>query len=456
MDPSLPESVQRRDAQREMQRLEKRLAAEAKTAWTLRDWSAEWLDRLLLPDCSPVTISNYRYLMDSRILPILGDYRLDELTPAILTDWLIRLRADPRRTTRKPETQLQRARRESEERALIPKSKLSKPLAAKTALNYYGCLSAALAAAVRLGYLDHNPMDRVQRPRKKRTRRAALSEDDAIQIIRLLEDLPEKDRCFRLAVLLALLCGLRLGEVAALRYTDINWRAGTIDISRAVKYTSATGTYTADPKTDAAIRTITLPPSMLALLKDSADQDAIDEIDCCIEDEKAHRSRRYYRSGLIVHNRFGGPVNKDTPSKWFRRFADERGYPGITYHDLRHAHASILVAHNVDVAAIASRMGHSDASVTLNTYTHPFAARDQAAAAVLDQLLSPDPPAAAPTGHPDPDPKPPTGHPDPDPKPPAGHPDPDPKPPAGAPADQQLLNPDPPAADAPGDQPPEP
>ena len=396
MDPSLPESVQRRDAQREMQRLEKRLAAEAKTAWTLRDWSAEWLDRLLRPDCSPVTIANYRYLMDSRILPALGDYRLDELTPALLTDWLIRLRADPRRSTRKPETQLQRARRESEERALIPKSKQEKPLSAKTALNYYGCLSAALAAAVRLGYLEHNPMDRVQRPRQKRTHRAALSEDDAIQIIRLLDDVQEKDRCFRLAVLLALLCGLRLGEVVALRYTDINRRAGTIDISRAVKYTSATGTYTADPKTDAAVRTIALPPSMLALLQDSADQDAMDEIDCCIEDEKAHRSRRYYRSGLIVHNRFGGPVNKDTPSKWFHRFADERGYTGITFHDLRHAHASILVAHNVDVAAIASRMGHSDATVTLHTYTHPFSSHDQAAAAVLDRLLNPDPPAAAP------------------------------------------------------------
>lgn len=393
MDPALPESVQRRDAQRELDLLEKRLNQSAQTAWTLRAWSEEWITKLLRPDCSPVTISNYRYLLDSRILPALGDYRLDELTPAILTDWLIRLRADPRRTTRKPETQLQRARRESEEKALAPRAKLQKPLSAKTALNYYGCLSTLLAAAVRMGYLEHNPMDRVQRPRKKRTHRAALTEEDAARLIRLLDALPEDRRCFRLAVLLALLCGLRLGEVVALRYSDISWTAGTIDISRAVKYTSATGTFTADPKTDSAVRQITLPPAILDILRENMNQDAADEIDMCAEDELASRRLRYHRSGHIIHNRFGQPVNKDTPSKWFRAFAEENGFPAITFHDLRHAHASILVAHNVDIAAVAARMGHSDATVTLSTYTHPFAAHDQAAARILDQLIRPTSPA---------------------------------------------------------------
>ena len=118
---------------------------------------------------------------------------------------------------------------------------------------------------------------------------------------------------------------------------------------------------------------------------------------------------------MIIHNRFGQPLNKDTPSKWFRRWADAQGYPQITFHDLRHAHASILVANNVDIAAIASRMGHSDATVTLSTYTHPFEIHDRLAADVLDKLLQPDP-QKAPA--------------DPDPEDPA---DPDPADPAAAP-----------------------
>lgn len=396
MDPSLPESVQRRDAEQELRRLEKHLQHEAGTAWTVRTWSEEWISKTLRPDASPVTIANYQYLLDSRILPILGDYSLEDLTPAILTDWLIRIRSDARKTTRKPETQLMRARRESEERALIPKSKLLKPLSAKTALNYYGCLSAMLAAAVRMGYLEYNPMDRVQRPRQKKNHKRMLAEEDALQLIRALNDLPQEDRCYRIAVLLALLCGLRLGEVSALRYTDLNWQKQTISIGRSLKYTTETGSFEADPKTDSAIRTITLPASMIALLKSSWEDDYCDWLDCSIEAENLGRPSRYHNLNLIVHGPLGRQMYKDTPSKWFRRFADSLGYTSITFHDLRHAHASILVAHNVDIAAVASRMGHSDATVTLKTYTHPFTAHDQIAANVLDKLMNPDPPAPAP------------------------------------------------------------
>lgn len=398
MDPSLPESVQRRDAQRELERIEARLKEQAGTAWTVRSWSEEWLQKIVRPDGSPVTVSNYEYLLSSRILPALGDIQLEDLSPAILTDWLLQLRSATRKTTRKPDTQLTRARREAEQRALIPKSKLSKPLSAKTILNYYACMSTMLSAAVRLGYLEHNPMDRVQRPRQKKNKKRRLSEEDAVYIIQALNELPPDQQQYRLAVLLALLCGLRLGEVCALRYTDISWTQQTITIGRALKYTPDTGAFIAAPKTDAALRTIALPASMVDLLREARDQDLILQIDLGAEDEQAHRAYRYHDAGLIVHSRYGLPLAKDTPSKWFRRFADALGYPSTTFHDLRHAHASILVSHSIDIAAIASRMGHSDATVTLSTYTHPMAARDRLAADILDKLLQPDPqpdPAAA-------------------------------------------------------------
>ena len=67
-------------------------------------------------------------------------------------------------------------------------------------------------------------------------------------------------------------------------------------------------------------------------------------------------------------------MHHDTPSKWFRRFADAHGFQGVRFHDLRHTHATILLANNIGVVAVAHRMGHDDPSVTLRTYAHALTA----------------------------------------------------------------------------------
>ncbi len=387
MDPALPESVQKRDAERELRNLEKRLAADRENAWTLRDWAEEWLLKVVGPDASPVTVHNYRHLLDSRILPALGDYDLRDLTPALLTDWLLTVRAAPRKTTRLPEERLAHPRGKGEK--LIPPSAKEKPLSVNTVLHYYTCMVAMLSAAVRMGYLEHNPMDRVQRPKLRAKKIKALTKEEAVALIRRLDDAPTPG-C-RLAVLLALLCGLRLGEVCALQYDDVDWDRGTISIQKALKYTPKAGGFVSVPKSAAGERVITLPPSMIRILRDAMWADVMEEQDW---------PELWQGDRWIVHGKHGRPVHHDTPSKWFRDFADANGFPGIRFHDLRHAHASILVAANIDVAAVASRMGHGDPGITLRTYTHAMPQRDRQAADALDALLAPDPP-------PDPQPDPP-------------------------------------------------
>ena len=133
MDPALSEDVQRRDATRELRKLEARLAGELENTPTLKEWSEIWLSQHLGDDASPVTVANYRYLLSSRILPQLGEKFLPDLTPAILTDWLHNLRKDKRKTTRLPDGKLKGPRRGS--RQLITDAKLAQPLSVKTALN---------------------------------------------------------------------------------------------------------------------------------------------------------------------------------------------------------------------------------------------------------------------------------------------------------------------------------
>lgn len=374
MDPALSEAVQRRDAQRELDKLEARLHGTTEGAQDLREWSETWLTKHLDDDASPVTMANYRYLLNSRILPQLGDLPLQDLTPAILTDWLHNLRNDKRKTTRLPDDQLKRPRRSGEQ--LITDAQKAKPLSAKTALNYYGCMKTMLAAAVRVGLLEYNPMDRVQRPKKRKKKKATLPESEVVALLQLI--ITEASTPLKLSVLLAMLCSLRLGEVGALKYTDVDWNAGTISVSKALKYTPATGSFVAETKTDAGDRVITLPPSMIRILRNAMWADVMEAQD----DPDAWKGENW-----IVHSRHGAQVNKDTPSKWFRAFADDHGYQGVKFHDLRHIHATVLLQHNVDLQSVSSRMGHSDPSITLRAYADAMPARDQEAAVTMDQLL---------------------------------------------------------------------
>ena len=374
MDPALSEDVQRRDAERELRILESRLQGELLATPTLQEWSETWLTKHLDQDASPVTMANYRYLLSSRILPQLGNKLLPDLTPAVLTDWLYNLRKDKRKTTRLPDEKLKHPRREGEQ--LITDAALAKPLSVKTALNYYGCMKTMLAAAVRVGLLEYNPMDRVQRPKKRKKKKTTLPEAEVVALLQLI--ITEAETPLKLAVLLAMLCSLRLGEVGALKYSSVDWDAGTITVDRALKYTPATGAFIAETKTDAGDRVVTLPPSMLRILRDAMWADVMEAQD---EPEK------WKGAQWIVHSRHGARVNKDTPSKWFRKFADAHGYQDLTFHGLRHVHATMLLQHRVDLQSVSSRMGHSDPSVTLRAYADAMPARDQDAAATMDLLL---------------------------------------------------------------------
>lgn len=378
LDPNHPESVQRREALRELRALERRLSGEQASTWTLRAWAEEWLTKHVAPDQSPVTVANYRHLLDARILPMLGDRALTELTPAVLTDWLVAVRSSPRRTTRKDDAQLARPRAPSD-RLTLTAAQRAKPLSANTVLHYYTCMEGMLAAAVRMGYLESNPMDAVARPKVHRSKKPKMSEDEIRALLLAIAEDP--DMRLMIAILLALFCGLRLGEITELMWSDLDWDAGVLNVSRALKYTPATGSFVAAPKTDAGDRVITLPPAMMPILQRYRYQRTADAI------AAQDAGRQWHGAQHILYGRTGDRLHHDTPSKWFRAFADAHGYPHLTFHGLRHVHASLLLAHNIDVVSVAARMGHSDPSVTLRVYADALPPRDQDAADYLDHLL---------------------------------------------------------------------
>ena len=265
VDPLLSESAQRKLAKKALARLETEVEAGEKGPpgyhYTVRTFSELWLESEVKPNCSPVTYANYKYLIESRIVPLLGDVGLTRLTPVILTQWLAQLRASPRKSTRLPDDRLTHKRPPSRQ----PRPDQDRPLSVKTLQNYYSCLDTMLDAAVRLNVLKENPMAKVTRPSGRKKRACFLSEERALELLRALADEPNVS--YRCALLLALLCGLRLGEVGELKLSDIDFERRTIDISRALKYTPEEGSFVDAPKTDAGMRVISLPEGMMTVLE---------------------------------------------------------------------------------------------------------------------------------------------------------------------------------------------
>ena len=87
------------------------------------------------------------------------------------------------------------------------------------------------------------------------------------------------------------------------------------------------------------------------------------------------------------------PLHPDTVSAGFRRLCDKAGMTGVRLHDLRHLHATQLLAAGVPVRTVSGRLGHANAATTLNVYAHFLEASDRDAAAVIGSLLE-DPPDA--------------------------------------------------------------
>ena len=211
-------------------------ALQAQQEYTLATFAEIYIKEYLRPNCSENYVHTITHLLERRILPELGAIPLRKLTPLMLERFINSLHNAPKRSTALPPDQRKRKATPEEVSQYTQKQQAAaETLSDRTVLHYYNCLSGLFKQAVRWDKLDINPMDKVTRPHFKRKKMNFLDDDQAVQLLRCLAS--EEDMSFRAAVLLALTCGLRLGEVGGLRFEDVDFAAGTIDISRARKYT---------------------------------------------------------------------------------------------------------------------------------------------------------------------------------------------------------------------------
>jgi integrase len=177
---------------------------------------------------------------------------------------------------------------------------------------------------------------------------------------------------------LAIGTGARRGEIAALRWSDVDLNGGTVRIERSLEHT-ATGIRVKAPKTAAGRRTVSLPAFVVKALRDHRRRALELRVSCGLG--------KLPTDAPVFGDIEGNWPNPYSISDRWRDAVKSRKLPRVTFHALRHSHASALIAAGLDVVAVSRRLGHASPALTLSVYSHLFQNCDDRAAAAIDAAL---------------------------------------------------------------------
>ena len=176
---------------------------------------------------------------------------------------------------------------------------------------------------------------------------------------------------------LFLASGLRRGEVAALRWTDIDLDQAVLSIRRS-RVSVAWQVHESQPKTRSSRRVVSLDDRMVAVLR-------------------AHRRRQleerlawgsaWIDSGFVFVRENGEPLHPETITSMFAALVEKAGVPKIRLHDLRHTSASLALAAGIHPKIVSERLGHSSVSITLDLYSHVAPGLQAEAAEKLGRVI---------------------------------------------------------------------
>ena len=315
-------------------------------------------------ELAPTTYKRYCRMLETRLLPYFGHFYINKIRPTNIMKFYDLLEKD---------TQLVRKKGNNG-------SKTKKPLSGKTILEHHRLLRAMLHKAVYWQLIVANPAERVQAPKARKPKRRSYDDEQTKILLENLEKLSIEETKYKVAIILTVFTGVRLGELMGLEWQDIDFKNGIISINRSSQYLSDMGVFTKTPKTESSIREIAIPEFIISLLE---------EYKLWYEEQKSIYGELWTNSDRLLVQADGKPMHPSSISKWFVKYVSTIGLPVINFHGLRHTNASLLVAQNVDIAVVSARLGHAQISTTLDFYVHPLLSHNRKAGYALENLLLP-------------------------------------------------------------------
>jgi len=305
------------------------------------------------------TWCDYRHHIESHIAPRLGAVRLDELTTRHVDQWTLSLRS-------------------------VTSKRTGRPLSDRTIDYSLAVLRRALQFAVDWRYIAFNPASsRVRAARRRRRVKCST--------LRFL--VPEEAKRFLVAVrgdrfdalyTLAITTGMRQGELFGLMWGDVDLAAAKVTVNHSLAHTKRKKGEAGErvvlkgPKTVGSRRTIEIPQVTVAALQSHVQhQSELREV----------AGESWVESGFVFTSRRGTPIDRGNALHRFQDILKEQGLPRIRFYDLRHTHASLLIAEGVHPKKIAERLGHSSIKLTMDTYGHLFDGCDRESAERMDRLF---------------------------------------------------------------------
>ena len=345
---SLPGAKGKREAQQECARIVTEMQKGAyvepdKT--TLAQFLERWLGQIKT-QVSPRSYERYAEIARNNLVPALGNAQLMKLRPEHISDAYSKALSGGRRDG-------------------------AGGLSPRTVHHMHAILKQALKQACVWRAITHNPADLVKPPKVERKEMQTIDTDRTVEVI-------EAARGSRMLIpiLLGVLCGLRRGEVVALRWRSVDLDAGKISVVASAEQTDE-GVREKETKSGKG-RAVTLSPTLISELRRYRTEQAqmLLKLGVRLTDD-------YH----VVTREDGEPIQPRSLSRAFRKFMRRHRLPQIRLHDLRHSHATHLLDAGVHPKIAQERLGHSSVGITLDLYSHVLPGMQEDAVAKVDAAL---------------------------------------------------------------------
>lgn len=315
----------------------------------------EWKEKHAKKHLAPTSLTTYLQLINQRIIPAFGHLQLDQVKPIHIVNFLDNLSED--------------GIRDDGKEGAISSSYIQK---------YYTVLRNIFSRAVEWKLIKENPVAQVKQPKVTYKEREIYDEESVSKLYKALETVELK---WRVIVMLAVTCGLRRGEILGLEWKHIDLDNQTLEVKQTLTYTKSSGYMVKEPKTKNAKRKVSLPSFVVPLLKKLKSQ----------KNEERIKVDDLWQGGehfFLFSSWDGKPLNPSSVKTWWHRFLERNNMPKITFHDLRHTSATLLINRGAHAKTISARLGHADIKTTMNIYGHALESADKAAADHFDQMFN--------------------------------------------------------------------
>jgi integrase len=313
---------------------------------TVRQFLDRWLEHIK-SQVSPRTHERYDEIVKKNLNPLLGAVALTKLRPMQISDAYGKALSAGRRDGKGG-------------------------LSPSTVRYLHVILKSAMGQAVRWQMLARNPVDAVDPPKIERS---AMNTYDLAQTADLID--ATRGTRMTITVMLAVLCGLRRGEIAALRWRNINLGAAQLAVTESAEQTKA-GVRYKQPKSGKG-RTVALSARVVNELRSRRVQQAQELLMLGIP---------LADDAFVVAQADGSPLQPRTIThQWHLLLSNNKALPRIRFHDLRHAHATHMLSSGVHPKIASERLGHSKVGITMDLYSHVMPGMQEDAAARVDRAL---------------------------------------------------------------------